>query len=162
MRSSSYSSVLVRAFSSLGNPRFAESSLPPASYIAASAATIDDIRCTLRSLWALRCEGPRCLHTSSHLNLAAEAEGPAVATAGTSVHEGFLEVPGGRLPYTSQLHFSGGSDNPPPAIPCYRTIDSTGQDVRDAHVPYPLSQVRWGDASVDQPYRLSFNASGCL
>ncbi|GIM14799.1 hypothetical protein Vretimale_17682, partial [Volvox reticuliferus] len=52
----------------------------------------------------------------------------------------FLEVPGGRLPYTSQLQFVGGSETPAPTIPCYRITDSTGQDVPDAHVPYPISQ----------------------
>jgi hypothetical protein len=68
----------------------------------------------------------------------------AVAMGGgtSSTSDAFLEVPGGKLPYTSRINFVGGDDSPAPTIPCYHTIDSTGQDVADAEVPYPLSQVR--------------------
>ncbi|GIL73474.1 hypothetical protein Vretimale_17694 [Volvox reticuliferus] len=78
----------------------------------------------------------RHLHSSCGRGQAAVSIGsPSSSTTDT-----FLEVPGGRLPYTSQLQFVGGSETPAPTIPCYRTIDSTGQDVPDAHVPYPISQ----------------------
>ncbi|KAG2433713.1 hypothetical protein HXX76_008081 [Chlamydomonas incerta] len=68
---------------------------------------------------------------------AAPVRGYAVSS---STADAYLEVPGGRVPYTPELRFLGGPDAPIPTMPCYRTIDATGQDVPGAHIPHPLSQ----------------------
>ncbi|KXZ54126.1 hypothetical protein GPECTOR_5g227 [Gonium pectorale] len=79
--------------------------------------------------------GTRFVHSTR-----TEAEAEAEAAARSGAGEAHLELPAGRVPYTSQLRFVGGPDSPAPTIPVYRTIDSSGRDVPDAHVPHPLSQ----------------------
>lgn len=52
-----------------------------------------------------------------------------------------MEFPGGRVPFTSALQFIGGAfDTSGSKIPCYRTLDGTGQHIEDAAVPHELSQ----------------------
>lgn len=52
-----------------------------------------------------------------------------------------MEFPGGRVPFTSALQFIGGAfDTSRSKIPCYRTLDGTGQHIEDAAVPHELSQ----------------------
>lgn len=51
-----------------------------------------------------------------------------------------MQFPGGSVPFTSQLSWAGGPANPISTIPCYRTIDATGQEIPDAHIPHPLDQ----------------------
>lgn len=65
-------------------------------------------------------------------------EAEAAARAEVDDH---LDMPGARIPYTPKLSFVGGPDSPAPTLPCYRTIDSQGQDVEGAHVPHPLDKV---------------------
>lgn len=64
-------------------------------------------------------------------------EAEAAARAEVDDH---LDMPGARIPYTPKLSFVGGPDSPAPTLPCYRTIDSQGQDVEGAHVPHPLDK----------------------
>lgn len=51
-----------------------------------------------------------------------------------------MEYPGGRVPFTSSLSFTGGSLTDSEMIPCYRTLDGIGQDLPDADVRFPLPQ----------------------
>ncbi|GLC56792.1 hypothetical protein PLESTB_001149300 [Pleodorina starrii] len=113
--------LLARAARALGN---AESSALAALHSGSSSSSPQG---TLRRL-----------HTSP--SAAAEANTTTTTPTCPSPGDAFLEVPGGKLPFTSAIQFVGGSDSPAPTIPCYRTIDSAGQDVPDAQVPYPLGQ----------------------
>jgi hypothetical protein len=51
-----------------------------------------------------------------------------------------LDFPGGSIPLTSQLHFIEGQVASNSKIPCYRTLDATGNDLPDAAVPHPVDQ----------------------
>lgn len=52
-----------------------------------------------------------------------------------------MEFPGGRVPFGYTPQFVGGVfDQSTPKIPCYRTLDGTGQHIQDAMVPHELSQ----------------------
>ena len=81
-------------------------------------------------------------HTRSASQAAqAKPPGSRLAKEDTSPDHS-LELPGGqRIPYTPQLGFVGGPDNPAPAIPVYQTINYHGEDVDGAAVPYPLDKV---------------------
>ncbi|KAG2491597.1 hypothetical protein HYH03_010163 [Edaphochlamys debaryana] len=74
------------------------------------------------------------------MRFASHSTRTAAAAAAKASVDAFLEVPGGRVPYTSHLAFAGGPDNPAAPMPAYRTIDSQGQDVPDAEVPYPIDK----------------------
>ncbi|KAG2438412.1 hypothetical protein HYH02_010867 [Chlamydomonas schloesseri] len=110
----------------------------------AHAATQSDVLALLRhaSATVAPCQ-PRSEGAPSRSGLArgytVSTRSESVAAARSTV-DSYLEVPGGRVPYTAELRFLGGPDAPIPTMPCYRTIDSTGQDVPGAHIPHPLSQ----------------------
>lgn len=87
------------------------------------------------------CRSHTAAAASGARRYAVSTRSESVAAARSTV-DAYLEVPGGRVPYTPELRFLGGPDAPIPTMPCYRTIDSTGQDVPGAHIPHPLSQVR--------------------
>jgi 2-oxoisovalerate dehydrogenase E1 component alpha subunit len=54
-----------------------------------------------------------------------------------------MDFPGGAVPFTSSLHFTGGpstSANSHTPIPCYRTIDSAGLEINGAEIFHDLDQ----------------------
>lgn len=52
-----------------------------------------------------------------------------------------MDFPGGRVPFTNTLQFIGGVfDSDHAKIPCYRTLDGSGQQIEDAMVPHDLQQ----------------------
>lgn len=60
------------------------------------------------------------------------------------IEEPHMEFPGGRVPFSFELKFTGGAASPVHLMSCYRTIDSTGNDIPGAHVPHNMDQ----DAAV--------------
>lgn len=55
--------------------------------------------------------------------------------------EGAMDFPGGKVPFTERLRFSGGSFPAAlPPMPCYQTIDSYGVSIPRADVPHHLPQ----------------------
>jgi hypothetical protein len=59
----------------------------------------------------------------------------------TSGAEQNMDFPGGKVPFTDKLNFSGGSFAPAlPPMPCYQTIDSYGVSVPEADVPHNLRE----------------------
>lgn len=52
-----------------------------------------------------------------------------------------MEFPGGNVPFTSLFQFVGGESRPSAPLPCYRTINEAGRDVKNAEVPYPLDKT---------------------
>lgn len=52
-----------------------------------------------------------------------------------------MDFPGGPIHFTSAMSFQGGPATPDaPRIPCYRTLDQTGQPLPEADVPHRLDQ----------------------
>lgn len=52
-----------------------------------------------------------------------------------------IEVPGGRVPLTRELRFSGGAfDKGVPKMACYRALDAAGAPLSGASVPHPLGE----------------------
>lgn len=55
--------------------------------------------------------------------------------------EGAMDFPGGKVPFTERLRFSGGTFPAAlPPLPCYQTIDSYGVSIPRADVPHHLPQ----------------------
>ena len=52
-----------------------------------------------------------------------------------------MEFPGGAVPFSTHLRFKGGPTDAPTPLPCYRTIDSAGEALPDAHTPHPLDKA---------------------
>jgi 2-oxoisovalerate dehydrogenase E1 component alpha subunit len=63
----------------------------------------------------------------------------------TTAPEASMDFPGGSVPFTTKLEFWGGqskiNQSPPIPMPCYRTMDSSGQEIAEALVPHPLDQT---------------------
>lgn len=51
-----------------------------------------------------------------------------------------MDFPGARVPFTTSLAFTGGQFSTAEPMACYRTLDSTGAAIEDAHVPYDIDQ----------------------
>jgi hypothetical protein len=51
-----------------------------------------------------------------------------------------MDFPGGSVRFTDKLHFIGGTFSQFPRIPCYRTLDATGQSITEAEVPHPMEE----------------------
>jgi hypothetical protein len=49
-----------------------------------------------------------------------------------------MDFPGGKVPFTPSLGFTGGERQ---AMPCYRVLDSTGVSVDGAQVPHALDKA---------------------
>lgn len=58
------------------------------------------------------------------------AAGAAAQQQGSAADEPHMDFPGGKVPFTAGLQFRGGSFSPRDPIPCYRTLDSGGAEVR--------------------------------
>jgi len=59
---------------------------------------------------------------------------------GDANSEMHMEFPGGRVPFSPDLQFTGGPLTERSTLPCYRTIDSTGKQLPGAHIPHPLQE----------------------
>jgi 2-oxoisovalerate dehydrogenase E1 component alpha subunit len=63
------------------------------------------------------------------------------ASAPRPMVEQTMDFPGGKVPFTTQLSFSGGRfPVTTPPMPCYQTIDSYGVGLADADVPHGLDE----------------------
>ncbi|CAL5223012.1 g5463 [Coccomyxa viridis] len=51
-----------------------------------------------------------------------------------------MDFPGGRVPFTDQLHFEGGPFTQRPPLSCYRTLDSKGHSIPEAQVLHPVDK----------------------
>ena len=51
-----------------------------------------------------------------------------------------MDFPGGSVRFTDGLQFIGGSFSDIPRIPCYRTLDATGQSISEAEVPHEMEE----------------------
>eukprot|EP00884_Botryococcus_braunii_P022154 jgi/Botrbrau1/8622/Bobra.0196s0018.2 len=59
----------------------------------------------------------------------------------TSRSESAIDFPGGKVPFTEKLRFSGGMFPVIlPPLPCYQTIDAYGVSIPDADVPHELHE----------------------
>jgi 2-oxoisovalerate dehydrogenase E1 component alpha subunit len=77
---------------------------------------------------------------SSHLD---DPQGSSTLNNKASHGDDKMDFPGGAVPFTSNLHFTGGhstSNYSAPTIPCYRTIDSAGLEVPGAEIFHDLDQ----------------------
>lgn len=52
-----------------------------------------------------------------------------------------LDFPGGSIPLTSDLRFVEGKVDSNNKIPCYRTLDASGNELPDASVPHPMDEA---------------------
>lgn len=52
-----------------------------------------------------------------------------------------MEFPGGAVPFTSELRFTGGPTIQSTPIPCYRTINGAGEEIPEALVPHSLDKA---------------------
>ncbi|PRW51143.1 2-oxoisovalerate dehydrogenase subunit alpha mitochondrial-like [Chlorella sorokiniana] len=90
-------------------------------------------RPALTGAWRVAAAAAAAVHSASLA--AAAADGAAAAASKADDH---MDFPGGSVPFTSQLSMVGGSFSPRDPIPCYRTLDSAGREVPDAHLPHDL------------------------
>jgi len=51
-----------------------------------------------------------------------------------------MDFPGGSVRFSEGLQFIGGSFSDGPRIPCYRTLDATGQGIPEAEVPHQMEE----------------------
>lgn len=77
----------------------------------------------------------RCVSTRV---LAGEAQ--KTASKATSDPDLYMDFPGGKVPFTSNLSFIGGPKSERRPIPCYRIIDSTGTEIPGALIPHPMDK----------------------
>lgn len=85
----------------------------------------------------------KSISTRIYNQLAVPQGSPALSDNKASHEEDKMDFPGGAVPFTFHLHFTGGpstSTTSSPTIPCYRTIDSAGLEVNGAEIFHDLDQ----------------------
>lgn len=60
----------------------------------------------------------------------------------TAPHEStYLDFPGAKVPFTSEMAFIGGAFSPLEPLPCYRAMDGRGGDLPGAALPHTLDEA---------------------
>jgi 2-oxoisovalerate dehydrogenase E1 component alpha subunit len=110
-----------------------------------NALQLCTVRTKLRagSVAALK-ELEKSIHTLIFNQIADFQGSPAISDNKASHEDDKMDFPGGAVPFTPHLHFTGGpstSKTSSPTIPCYRTIDSAGLEVNGAETAHVLDQT---------------------
>ncbi|KAI8467290.1 MAG: thiamine diphosphate-binding protein [Monoraphidium minutum] len=86
---------------------------------------------------------PQRRHSSTSSGGAAGGDFKPPAADASDALADAIEVPGGRVPVTTQLSFAGGVfSKGAPKVPCYRALDAAGRPLEGAQVPHPLGEEK--------------------
>lgn len=78
--------------------------------------------------WAVAWGRSSCerIHTTACFTAKGSRADETAATSPASNTSNSMDFPGGRVPFTDQIHFEGGPFTRTPPLSCYRTLDSKG------------------------------------